>query len=145
MLNDRIFKEFSFKEEVLFTCDFNSTIENHSFFFNFKSCLPNSTLLLVKWIKINNYKYKCNMTLRLGVQDVLSSFGTITAMTVDENDEFYFIIEKLKTLGFSSHFYAYEVITTGHFLLLKSQDVCAFSSSSLVKKVADGNLYVVYD
>jgi len=67
-------------------------------------------------------------------------------MAIDENDEFYFIIKKLKTVcGFSPHFYAYEVIPTEHFFLLKSQDICAYSSFPPLKKIANGNLYVVYN
>ena len=99
----------------------------------------------MKWIKINKYTYNSNIILSLGVQDILPSFGIITVIAVDENDEFYFIINKLETLRFCSHFYAYEVNLTEHFLLLKLQDIGTFNYFTLVKKIADGNLYVVYD
>jgi hypothetical protein len=144
MLNDRILKEFSFEEEVLFICDTTNKITNHPLFFNFKNCLPNSSLLLVKWIKLNNCIYKSNMILSLGVQDILPLLGIITIIAVNENDEFFFIIQNLQTLGFSSHFYAYEVFPTEHFSLLNSQDVCK-CSFPLTKTIVDGHSYVVYD
>jgi len=85
------------------------------------------------------------MILSLGIQDILPSLGIITAIVVNENDEFFFIIQKLETLGFSSHFYAYEVMPTEHFLLLKSQDIYKCNSFPLTKTVVGGNFYVVYD
>lgn len=81
------------------------------------------------------------MILSLGIRDILSSLGIITVIAVNENDNF-FIIQKLKILGFSSHFYAYEMIPIEHFLLLKSQDICKCSSFPLTKTIVDGNFYV---
>lgn len=94
MLNDRILKEFSFNEEVLFTCDTTNVIKNHPFFC-FKNYFPNSSLLLVKWIKINNYTYK-SYDFKFRSPRYFTFLRDYYSYCCNENDEFFFIKFKIR-------------------------------------------------
>ncbi|CAH1184033.1 unnamed protein product [Phaedon cochleariae] len=71
----------------------------------------------VQWICVENIHYRVGFALQLSTPDMVPRFGIIQYIVLDENN-YYFVIFDINTVGFSSHLQCY-VIARGSQVVLE--------------------------
>ncbi len=86
----------------------------------------------VKWIEISGTRYSHGSVVVTGT-DLVPNFGIIEEIMVDELMFFYFVLEELQTLCFSSHYHSFEVTyhTPEMYLICKPSDLLGHAVLSL--------------
>lgn len=130
-----------FKQRILTSLKkpfkFEQKYENIQNLFN-----PNNKLLTVSWIRKNGTYYSSeasNMALSIGQELEAVSFGKIEAILL-ENDEAYFIYEKLSKIKYVTHICAFVVQCSGTFDIIKQCDLKFYWPNYFCK--INGKFYV---
>ncbi len=91
----------------------------------------------LKWIEISGTRYSHGSVVVTGT-DLVSNFGIIDEIIVDELMCLYFVLEDLQTLGFSSHYHSFEVTyhTPKMYLICKPSDSLDHAVLSLYHLIA---------
>lgn len=99
---------------------------------------------IVKWIKINNSHYE-NGTLVVTKWERSKNpqFGYIHTISVSKDNIVHFLLKKLTTVNFNTHFHAYEINFTDQWNYVKFQDLTIHTTTS-IKITANGKRLVPF-
>ena len=140
--NHRLMMKIAFSDDVRFGRTVsNERLFSHVEFRHFEKLLPRrfETILTLEY---RGNVFRSGISVDIDASEIFPIFGLITFVCIQENDECFFIVNKLKTLSYSEHFHAFKVKGTKKYLNIPFNNIKNSNVTSVIILSADGTPFL---
>lgn len=122
---------------------FSKLSEEYRTFSKFVGCVDVDDYRAITWLKINSIFYKPGQVLHVNNDDFFPIFGTILFIIVNNEKVVYFILNLCKTVAYSRHYCAYQILEDFKIVCMQYNNVDNYPKQNF-KYVKLNNTYVPF-